>query len=44
LYGLDGERLTHKPIEGQTKVNVNSEGNTRVVTTVVDQYIVQYFE
>ena len=44
LYGLDGERLTHKPIEGQTKVKVNSEGNTRVVTTVVDQYIVQYFE
>ena len=44
LYGLDGERLTLKPIEGQTKVQVSSEGSSRIVTTVVDQYIVQYFE
>ncbi len=44
LYGLDGERVTLKPIEGQTKVLVKSTGSTRVITTVVDQYIVQYFE
>lgn len=44
LYALDGVRLTNRPIEGQTKVLVSSDGNNRIITTVVDQFIVQYFE
>ncbi len=44
LYALDGVRLKHEPMEGQTKVVLSSEANTTIVTTVVDQFIVQYFE
>ena len=44
LYALDGVRLTNREIEGQTKVLVRSNGNNRIITTVVDKFIVQYFE
>lgn len=44
LYALDGKRLKHEPMEGQTRVFLSSVDNSTVVSTVVDQFIVQYFE
>ena len=44
LYSLDGARIKHEPMEGQTKVFLSSEAEGTVVTTVVDQFVVQYFE
>ena len=44
LYGLDGALMSQKPLEGQTKVVINSLGGDLIITAVVDQYIVQYFE
>lgn len=44
LYHPNGEKFRQKPLEGQTKVNVRSYGFENTVTTVVDQFVVQYFE
>lgn len=44
LYGLDGRRINDTPIEGQTKVHMNAFSSSIMVTTVVDQFIVQYFK
>lgn len=44
LYSLDGARIKHEPMEGQTKVFLSSEAEGTIVTTVVDQFVVQYFE
>jgi hypothetical protein len=44
LYRPNGEQFLQKPLEGQTKVVVRSYGFENTVTTVVDQFIVQYFE
>lgn len=44
LYSLDGTRIKHEPMEGQTKVFLSSEAEVTIVTTVVDQFVVQYFE
>lgn len=44
FYTTDGKRIIQKPIEGQTKVMLSSIGNEHIITTVMDQFIVQYFE
>ncbi|MDX2359954.1 MAG: hypothetical protein QNK23_04040 [Crocinitomicaceae bacterium] len=44
LYGLDGALMSQTPLEGQTKVVINSTGSNLIISAVVDQYIVQYFE
>ena len=44
FYTTDGKRILQKPIEGQTKVNLERNKNEYVITTVLDQFIVQYFE
>lgn len=44
LYGLDGRRINDSPIEGQTKVQMNAFSSSIMVSTVVDQFIVQYFK
>lgn len=44
LYTLSGELITGKPLEGQAKVRLTQKENTTVVTTIVDQFIVQYFD
>lgn len=44
LYALDGSKIKHAPMEGQTKVQLSSLGSQTMVTTVVDQFVVQYFE
>ena len=44
LYRLNGEQFLQKPLEGQTKAVVHSYGFENTITTVVDQFVVQYFE
>ena len=43
FYTTDGKRIIQKPIEGQTKISVAPMGNENIITTVMDQFIVQYF-
>ena len=43
FYTTDGKRMIQKPIEGQTKILVSPMGNENIITTVIDQFIVQYF-
>ena len=43
FYTTDGNRITQKSIEGQTKVTVSPMNNENIITTVMDQFIVQYF-
>ncbi len=42
LYSTNGE-LVKKSLEGQTKVQLHSYSNRTRLTTVIDQFIVQYF-
>lgn len=44
LYGTDGSQLSSKALEGQTKVHLQSVGNSKCITTVVDQFVIQYIE
>ncbi len=44
LYGTDGQLISKKPLEGQQKVVIKSSKNALQISTVVDQFIVQYFE
>lgn len=44
LYNMAGTKLTDRSLEGKTKVNVSSNGNGFIITTVVDNYVIQYFE
>ena len=44
LYNMAGTKLTDRSLEGKTKVNVSSNGNGLLITTVVDNYVIQYFE
>ena len=44
LYGTNGQLINKKPIEGQQKAVIKSSGNILQITTVVDQFIVQYFQ
>lgn len=44
LYDINGEMIREKTLEGQTKVSViNGNGGTEV-STIIDQFFVQYFE
>ncbi len=44
LYDMAGTMLTDRSYEGKTKVRVTSIGSSLLITTVVDNYIIQYFE
>lgn len=44
LYGVGGNLLSEKPLEGQGKVDVRLSGPQKKITTIVDQFVVQYFE
>lgn len=44
LYGTDGSQLSTKALEGQTRVHLQTVGNSKCITTVVDQFVIQYIE
>lgn len=44
LYGTDGSQLSNKALEGQTRVHLQTVGNSKCITTVVDQFVIQYIE
>ena len=44
LYETDGQLITKKGLEGQKKLFVHSSNKGYRITTIVDQFIVQYFE
>ncbi len=44
LYGTDGSKLGAKALEGQTKVHFQNVGSSNCITTVVDQFVIQYIE
>jgi len=44
LYNIAGTELTENSLEGKTRVHVSSNGEGYTVTTVVDNYVIQYFE
>ncbi|MFK7784883.1 MAG: hypothetical protein AB8B56_07200 [Crocinitomicaceae bacterium] len=44
LYNVTGTELTENSLEGKTRVHVSAFGEGFTVTTVVDNYIIQYFE
>lgn len=44
LYNVAGTELTESSLEGKTRVHVSAYGEGFIVTTVVDNYIIQYFE
>ena len=43
LYRTTGEKINNSTFEGQTKVTISSKNDFKVITTIVDQFIVQYF-
>ncbi len=44
LYGIGGDVVLSRPLEGQQKVKFTTSGPNKKITTIVDQFIVQYFE
>ncbi len=44
LYDMAGTMLIDHAYEGKTKVRITSIGSSLLITTVVDNYIIQYFE
>ena len=44
LYGTDGQKVVSKSLEGQSKIRLGSTNNQKRITTIVDQYVIQYFE
>lgn len=44
LYTTDGQLVTPKGLEGQKKMMIHSFGAGYRITTIIDQFIVQYFE
>lgn len=44
LYNITGAKLTERSLEGKTKVSVSATGQGLMITTVVDNYVIQYFE
>lgn len=44
LYTADGQLKTSKGLEGQRKLSIDSSGKGYRITTIVDQFVVQYFE
>lgn len=43
LYRTTGEKINNSTFEGQTKVTISSFDDKTIITTIVDQFIVQYF-
>jgi hypothetical protein len=44
LYDMAGTMIKDRSYEGKTKVRVTTIGSSLLITTVVDNYIIQYFE
>lgn len=44
LYGTDGQKVVNKSLEGQSKIRLGSTNNQKQITTIVDQFVIQYFE
>lgn len=44
LFSTDGTKLNTKALEGQTKVHFQNVGTTNCISTVVDQFVIQYIE
>lgn len=44
LYDINGEKIKNKALEGQTKVSVLSNEKGTQISTIIDQFFVQYFE
>ncbi|MDG1331392.1 MAG: hypothetical protein P8P74_03635 [Crocinitomicaceae bacterium] len=44
LYNIAGAELTENSLEGKSQVHVSAYGEGFIVTTVVDNYVIQYFE
>lgn len=44
LYNMAGTKLIDRTLEGKTKVSVYSNGKGITITTVVDNYVIQYYE
>lgn len=44
LYNMAGTKLIDRSLEGKTKVSVSATGKGIMITTVVDNYVIQYFE
>lgn len=44
LYTLSGEPILDRSLEGKSKVSVKSNGSGLQITTIVDQFLVQYLE
>ena len=42
LYELDGSNILNKPLEGSKKSMVNVSDNNLTITTIVDNYLIQY--
>lgn len=43
LYRTTGEKINDSSFEGQTKVTITSSDEKTILTTIVDQFIVQYY-
>lgn len=44
LYKLNGELASKKPMEGSRKLELSETSDGLIITTIVDQFIVQYVE
>ena len=44
LYHSDGNPFKSKQIEGEKKVELRSNGQDLMITTIVDKYLIQYYE
>lgn len=44
LYSTDGTQLGKKALEGQTRVHFQTVNGSKCITTVVDQFVIQYIE
>lgn len=42
LYQLNGKKITDRSFEGSKKTTINSDNNTLILTTIVDNYLIQY--
>ena len=44
LYTTDGQKVINKTLEGQSKIQISASKNQKRITTIVDQFVIQYFE
>lgn len=44
LYATDGQKVVKKSLEGQSKIRLSSTKSQKRITTIVDQFVIQYFE